>query len=48
MLPKEWRLIGGVEAPHGHPDVRLVHGVSFVIVSRFHLTMKQTPTGSAP
>ena len=48
VLPKEWRLVGGVEALTGILMCGWSTGFFFVIVSRIHLTMKQTPTGSAP
>jgi hypothetical protein len=48
VLPKEWRLIGGVEALTGILMCGWSTGFFFVIVSRFHLTMKETRTGSTP
>jgi hypothetical protein len=48
VLPKEWRLIGGVEALTGILMCGWSTGFFFAIVSRIHLTTKQTPTGSAP
>jgi hypothetical protein len=48
VLPKEWRLVGGVEALTGILMCGWSTGFFFAIVSRIHLTIKQTPTGSAP
>ena len=48
VLPKEWRLIGGVEALTGILMCGWSTGFFFAIVSRIYLTVKQPPTGSAP
>ena len=50
VLPKEWRLVGGVEALTGILMCGWSTGFFFAVVSRSHLTtMKpQTPTSSAP
>jgi voltage-gated potassium channel Kch len=48
VLPKEWRLVGGVEALTGILMCGWSTGFFFAIVSRIHLTMKQTAAGPPP
>jgi voltage-gated potassium channel Kch len=48
VLPKEWRLVGGIEALTGILMCGWSTGFFFAIFSQIHLTMKQTRTGSTP
>jgi len=48
VLPKGWRLVGGIEALTGILMCGWSTGFFFAIFSQIHLTMKQTRTGSTP
>ena len=48
VLPEAWRLVGGIEALTGILMCGWSTGFFFALVSRIHLTIKQTRTGPGP